>query len=45
MFELPAPLESLAERVPLEWMSVDRIGTDVRIGRTRPCSRRGNRRN
>jgi diaminohydroxyphosphoribosylaminopyrimidine deaminase/5-amino-6-(5-phosphoribosylamino)uracil reductase len=31
MFEFPAPLESLAARVPLEWMSVDRIGTDVRI--------------
>jgi len=31
MFEFPAPLESLAARVPLEWRSVDRIGTDVRI--------------
>lgn len=31
MFEFPAPLESLAARVPLEWVSVDRVGADVRI--------------
>ena len=31
MVEFSAPLESLAARVPLELMSVDRIGADVRI--------------
>jgi diaminohydroxyphosphoribosylaminopyrimidine deaminase/5-amino-6-(5-phosphoribosylamino)uracil reductase len=31
MFELPAPLDSLARRIDLEWTSVDRIGDDLRI--------------
>jgi diaminohydroxyphosphoribosylaminopyrimidine deaminase/5-amino-6-(5-phosphoribosylamino)uracil reductase len=31
MFEFSAPLESLAARVPLEWVSVDAVGADVRI--------------
>jgi len=31
MFEFPAPLESLPARAPLEWMSVDRIGTALRL--------------
>ena len=31
MFELAAPLDSLAGRVELEWTSIERIGSDVRI--------------
>ena len=31
MFDFPAPLSSLAERVNLEWTSVDRVGDDLRI--------------
>jgi diaminohydroxyphosphoribosylaminopyrimidine deaminase/5-amino-6-(5-phosphoribosylamino)uracil reductase len=31
MFELATPLASLAQRVDLDWSSVDRIGDDVRI--------------
>jgi diaminohydroxyphosphoribosylaminopyrimidine deaminase/5-amino-6-(5-phosphoribosylamino)uracil reductase len=31
MFEVPAALESLSSRTRLEWMSVDRIGADLRI--------------
>jgi len=31
MFEFPAPIEALAERVTLEFTSVDRIGPDLRI--------------
>jgi diaminohydroxyphosphoribosylaminopyrimidine deaminase/5-amino-6-(5-phosphoribosylamino)uracil reductase len=31
MFELPAPLDSLARRIDFEWTSVDRIGDDLRI--------------
>ena len=31
MFECAAPLDSLAARVNLDWMSVDRFGADLRI--------------
>jgi diaminohydroxyphosphoribosylaminopyrimidine deaminase/5-amino-6-(5-phosphoribosylamino)uracil reductase len=31
MFECAAPLDSLAARVNLDWMSVDRFGSDLRI--------------
>ena len=31
MFELPAPLGRLADRIPLEIASVDRVGTDWRV--------------
>jgi hypothetical protein len=31
MFECAAPLDSLAARVNLDWMSVDRVGADLRI--------------
>ena len=31
MFEFPAPLASLGQRVNLEWRSVDRIGDDLRV--------------
>jgi diaminohydroxyphosphoribosylaminopyrimidine deaminase/5-amino-6-(5-phosphoribosylamino)uracil reductase len=31
MFELAAPLSSLDERVALDWQSVDRVGTDLRL--------------
>ena len=31
MFDCAAPLSSLAERVNLEWTSVDRVGDDLRI--------------
>ena len=31
MFECAAPLDSLAARVNLDWMSVDRLGADLRI--------------
>ncbi|HEY6894416.1 MAG TPA: bifunctional diaminohydroxyphosphoribosylaminopyrimidine deaminase/5-amino-6-(5-phosphoribosylamino)uracil reductase RibD [Rhodanobacteraceae bacterium] len=31
MFEASAPLASLAGRVPVEWSSIERVGTDLRI--------------
>ena len=31
MFELAAPLSSLDDRVALDWHSVDRVGTDLRL--------------
>ena len=31
MFELAEPLEALAGRVELEWTSIERIGSDMRI--------------
>jgi hypothetical protein len=31
MFELASPLASLAQRLALEWESIDRVGDDVRL--------------
>jgi diaminohydroxyphosphoribosylaminopyrimidine deaminase/5-amino-6-(5-phosphoribosylamino)uracil reductase len=31
MLELPAPLTTLAERVPLAWHAVERVGADLRV--------------
>ena len=31
MFEFPAPLASLSQRIDVEWASVDRVGDDLRI--------------
>ena len=31
MFEFPAPLASLADRVSLDWTSVERVGGDLRV--------------
>lgn len=40
MFEFTGPLASLAERVRLEWTSIERIGDDLRIlARVRPGER------
>ena len=42
MFELAQPLAALAQRVALEWQSIERIGDDVRIlARVRPASPAG----
>ena len=31
MFERTAPLSSLAERVALEWRTIERVGADLRV--------------
>jgi hypothetical protein len=39
MFEFPAPLAALKDRSDLEWVSVDRVGADLRVvARVRPAA-------
>ena len=42
MFEFPAPLASLSQRIDVEWTSIDRIGDDLRvIARVRAAAHTG----